>query len=244
MTPGHHSPAAIAALMLVSAVGGLAKGLTGFGGALVMAPLFSLIVPSTEASALIVLVHCASSLQGMRDWAPQARWQVITPFALVAIASASVISQWLAPGHADAIRRLVGACVLATTVLHIKGWHWRHQGHWSSTLLAGLVSGAMTACGGLGGPAAVYYLNGLSGTSNLRASLLGYFALLFGGVTLLMLFSDLVAPDRLALAVPLTLAFAAGTLLGDHLHQRLPSAASKHLVCALLLASGTLALLA
>ena len=243
MTPDSHPPAAIAALLLVSAVGGLAKGLTGFGGALVMAPLFSLIVPSTEASALIVLVHCASSLQGMRDWAPQARWQVITPFALVAIASASVISQWLAPGHADAIRRLVGACVLATTVLHIKGWHWRHKGHWSSTLLAGLVSGAMTACGGLGGPAAVYYLNGLSG-GNLRASLLGYFALLFGGVTLLMLLSHPATPDRLALAVPLTLAFAAGTLLGDHLQRRLPSTAFKHLVCALLLASGTLALLA
>lgn len=239
-----HTPGILVLMLLVSGAGGMAKGLTGFGGALVMAPLLSLMMPPAEASVLIVLVHCASSLQGVREWGPQTRWATIIPLALIAILSASLIAPWLPTGHADALRRIVGTGVLVTTVLHMRGWQWKHSGRWPSTVCAGILSGAMTACGGLGGPAAVYYLNGIARGATLRANLMGYFALLFCGVTLTMAASHLVMLPRLLLALPLTCAFATGGLLGGRLRHYLNAAVFDRVVCAMLLASGALALLA
>jgi len=233
-----------AALALISLVAGAAKGLTGFGGALVMAPLFSFLVSPQEASLLIVLVHCATSLQGARTWAPQVRWRVVVPFAIVAVGSASIISGWISGSDANNMRRIIGASVLIATVPHMRGWRWQHGGHWPSTLLAGLLSGAMTAFGGLGGPAAVYYFNGMARGSQLRANLLGYFAVLFGGVTVLLGGARLIDWPQLGMAALLVPAFAAGVSLGERHSQRLSPTTFDRVVCGLLITSGLVALLA
>jgi uncharacterized membrane protein YfcA len=234
----------LAALALVSFVAGAAKGLTGFGGALVMAPLFSFLVPPQQASLLIVLVHCITSLQGARDWAPKVRWRVVVPFAVVAVGSARLIAGWTAGADAQSMRRVIGACVLIATVPHLRGWRWQHGGRWPATLGAGLLSGAMTAFGGLGGPAAVHYFSGLARGASLRANLLGYFALLFGGVTLLLGFSRIIHWSALGMTAWLVPAFAAGVGLGERHGQRLGPVAFDRLVGGLLVASGLLALLA
>lgn len=240
---GGTSPAALAALAAISLLAGLAKGLTGFGGALVMAPLFSFFVPPQQAALLIVLVHAATSLQGVRDWYAQVRWSRVLPFAVLALVSAQLMTHWAAGSDADRMRRIIGACVLLATLPHLSGWRWQHGGRWSSTVLAGLASGAMTAFGGLGGPAAVCYFSGITQGAVLRANLLGYFALLFCGVTILLAAAHQLQVPHLVLSALLVPAFAAGVRAGERLSPRLPPRLFDRLVCALLLASGLLALL-
>lgn len=237
------TPAVIAALAAISLLAGLAKGLTGFGGALVMAPLFGLFVPPQHAALLIVLVHAVTALQGVRGWHAQVCWSRVLPLALLALLSAQIMTAWAAHTDIGQMRRIVGVCVLLATLLHLSGWRWRHGGRWSSTLLAGLVSGAMTALGGLGGPAAVCYFSGFAREAALRANLLGYFALLFGGVTMLLVADRQVQEPQLVVTAMLVPAFAAGVVVGERISPCLPPRVFDRLVSALLLASGLLALL-
>lgn len=237
-----YPPALIATLAAIAALAGTAKGLTGFGGALVMAPLYSLLIAVPDAGVLIVLVHAATSLQGVRQWRVHAGWRSVAPLGVVAVLCAGACALALARVDVHAARRLVACAVLATTVLHIAGWRWRHRGSWLPTFGAGLASGALTALGGLGGPPAFYYFAGNADGPALRANLLGFFALLFCGSAVVLAVEGRVSAAHLATAVWLLPPFALGVEAGERIGQRLPARWFDRAVSTLLLASGVVAL--
>ncbi len=242
----------VAALMVASLLAGLTKGVTGFGGALVMAPLFGLALPSPQAAALIVLVNCAASLQGWREWTRRAHWPVVLPLAAIALACTAVGVQLIASGRIPDLHRLIGVCVLAVTVLHVLGWRWRHGGGVTPTLAAGAVSGMMTALCGIGGVAAVYYFNGVASGSapmaaqeqaaRLRANLLAYFMVLFFGAALILACDGQVGADQLEMTAWLVPAFAGGVYIGERLYGRLSPLWFQRIVSALLFCAGLVAL--
>lgn len=250
------APEIVAALMAVSLLAGLTKGVTGFGGALVMAPLFGLALPAPQAAALIVLINCAASMQGWRRWAGLVHWRVVAPLAVIALLCTAAGVRLIASGGLPDLHRAIGICVLAVTVLHILGWRWRHSGGMAPTVAAGAVSGAMTALCGIGGVAAVYYFNGMgkpqqqtddaqdSVTAVLRANLLGYFALLFSGAALILAADGQVASAQLWTTALLVPAFAAGVMLGERIYGLLPQRWFHRIVSLLLLCAGMAALAA
>ncbi|ASU40947.1 hypothetical protein hmeg3_23340 [Herbaspirillum sp. meg3] len=239
-------------LALISLLAGMAKGVTGFGAAMVMAPLFGLLLPAPEAGALIVLVHCATCLQGVRRWGRLVQWKSVVPLALVALICTALAMRWIASSGNPQLHRVTGFAVLAITVLHLRGWRWRHGGGMRPTITAGVLSGAMTALGGMGGPPAVYYFSGMSATGEkegradsvvLRANLLGYFAVLFIGATILLAASRQLHAPLLISTCLLVPAFAVGVLLGERLYGWLPAIWFNRIVVGLLLASGGVALI-
>jgi uncharacterized membrane protein YfcA len=223
----------LAWLAAVSLLAGVIKGVSGFGAALIMAPLFGLWLPPSHASALVILLHAATALQGWRNWSRLVHWKSVTPLALVALACT------------------MGAVVILLTLLHVGGWRWQHQGGVAATLSAGLASGAMTALGGMGGAPAVYYFSGGPGgkaedhhvTARLRANLLGYFCLLFLGASLILGLQRHINVAVLASSAVLVPVFAAGVLIGERLYRHLPACWINFTVTALLLGSGLLSLL-
>ncbi|WP_322103203.1 sulfite exporter TauE/SafE family protein [Paraburkholderia sp. J41] len=235
--------ATIAALAAIAALAGMAKGLTGFGGALVMAPLFSLLIAVPDAGVLIVLVHAATSLQGWRQWKAQANWRAVVPLGVVAVLCAGACAHAFAHVDVRTTRRLLACAVLAATAMHLAGWRWRHGGGWIPTLGAGLASGALTALGGLGGPPAFYYFAGGASGVSLRANLLGFFALLFCGSVAALALEGRVSFAHVTTAVWLLPAFAAGVTIGERAGRRLPARWFDRAVTALLFASAMVALL-
>lgn len=238
------SPFVLGCLALICMVAGLAKGMTGFGGALVMAPLFGLLIPAPEVGVLIVLIHLATSLQGVRNWASAARWRTVIPLALIATGCAAVTTRWLVSESGVDLRRIVAVAVLLSTLMHIRGWRWLHDSGWRPTFTAGAISGALTVLGGIGGPPIVYYLNGIGQGAALRANLLAYFAVLYVGVVALFVVERQVHASQLystALLVPM---FALGVFAGERLCKRLPARGLEHIVSGLLLTSGLIALVA
>lgn len=230
-------------LAFISLLAGTAKGLTGFGGALVMAPLFSILIGAPQAAVLIVLVHCATSLQGAREWVIQAHWRIIAPLALVATACTAVCARLIAHADAAAMRHLVAWAVLAITALHAGGCRWRHQGGWLRIAGTGMVSGALTALGGLGGPPAMYFFSGITQGTALRANLLGYFALLFSGSAIVLTIDHRISSDEIGTTLLLIPAFVGGVALGERLGKRLAPHWFDRAVTALLFSSGVIALI-
>jgi uncharacterized protein len=236
------TPAVLGCLVLVTLVAGMARGMTGFGGALVMAPLFGLWMPAPQAGVLIVLIHSFTSLQGVRDWAGAARWRSVAPLALVALGCTALTAHWMANASAVNARHLVAAAVLASTVMHMRGWRWLHDSGWRPTLTAGALSGALTALGGIGGPPAVYYLNRIGQGAVLRANLLAYFALLYVGVVALFVAGHQVHRSQLGVVAMLVPVFVFGAFAGERIGKRVPVQGVERLVSGLLLGSGLVAL--
>lgn len=241
----------LAWLAAVSLLAGVIKGVSGFGAALIMAPLFGLWLTPSHASALVILLHAATALQGWRNWSRQVRWKSVTPLALVALACTMLTTRLFNESDNTQVHRLMGAVVILLTLLHVGGWRWRHQGGVAATLTAGLASGAMTALGGMGGAPAVYYFSGAPGgkaedhhvTARLRANLLGYFCLLFVGASLILGLQRHINAAVLASSAVLVPVFAAGVLIGERLYRHLPACWINFTVTALLLGSGLLSLL-
>lgn len=238
-------------LAAVSLLAGVIKGVSGFGAALIMAPLFGIWLPPSYAGALVVLLHAATALQGWRSWSRHVRWKSVTPLALVALACTMLTTRWFNDSDNTQVHRLVGALVILLTLLHVCGWRWRHQGGIASTLTAGMASGAMTALGGMGGAPAVYYFSGGPEgnaedhyvTARLRANLLGYFCLLFVGASLILGMQRHINVAVLASSAALVPVFAAGVLIGERLYRHLPAYWINCTVTVLLFGSGLLSLL-
>jgi uncharacterized membrane protein YfcA len=236
-------------LAAISLLAGVAKGVSGFGAALIMAPLFGLLLPAPAAAALVVLLHAATSLQGYRVWAPQVRWKVVAPLALVALACTVLTMNLIATGSKVPWHRVVGAVVLLATLLHVCGWRWRHAGGVGPTMLAGMASGAMTALGGMGGaPAVVFFSGAMAGDTaaevmRLRANLLGYFSILFLGASLILCVRHQVDVPLLVCCAVLIPAFVVGMLIGEKLYRHLPPVWITRSVTVLLLGSACLSLL-
>lgn len=231
------SPSVLGYLALISVVAGLAKGMTGFGGALVMAPLFGLLMPAPEVGVLIVLIHLATSLQGARRWAATARWRVVVPLALIAMVCAALTAHGLMHAGSTNMRRVVAAAVLLSTLMHIRGWRWLHDSGWRPTFAAGALSGALTALGGIGGPPVVYYFNGVAQGPTLRANLLAYFAVLYVGVVAMACLAHQIHLPQVYTSALLVPTFALGVFLGERLCARLSARVMNHAVSGLLLAS-------
>ncbi|MFL9923921.1 sulfite exporter TauE/SafE family protein [Herbaspirillum lusitanum] len=246
-------PLAMLLLALISLLAGMAKGVTGFGAALVMAPLFGVLLPSPESGALIVLINCAASLQGWRRWSRLVRWRSLAGMAAVALICTALGVHWIASHPLPWLNKLVGVVVLIVTMLHMRGWRWHHRGGARPATAAGILSGAMTALSGIGGVPAVYYFSGLAAASAsehkaateiLRANLLGYFAVLYSGAVLILAANHQVHVPLLLSTLVLVPAFAAGVLIGERIYHLLPRIWFNRSVAALLLASGVVALVA
>ncbi|OTP78424.1 sulfite exporter TauE/SafE family protein [Caballeronia sordidicola] len=236
-------PQVLAWLTVVACIAGMAKGLTGFGGALVMAPLFGTLIDVPDAGALVVLIHCATSMQGARNWRHAVRWKSVAPLAGVAIVFTAITSRFVADGNAVFLRHAVATAVLGITGLHVAGWRWRHDAGWTPTFSAGIISGVLTALAGLGGPPAVYYFAAHHKGLALRANLLGYFAILFGGAIILLVADHRIRAPQIWTAALLIPAFGVGVHCGECIGPRLPSRWFDHAVIGLLLGSGVIALI-
>src|SRR5437773_6191516 len=139
--------------------------LTGFGFAVLSPPAFLLLVDPTEAIQLVIIISTALSLATLPGLPRQ-----IAPALLLRLALGCVVGLPLglvALRHADPVlvRRLVGATILAFTVLlellRRRGpdKHAALLGMRAGCDLAvGAVSGVATALVGMAGPAVLIYL--------------------------------------------------------------------------------------
>jgi uncharacterized membrane protein YfcA len=111
------SPLAWAGLVATAGGAALLYTLTGFGFAVLSAPAFLLFVDPTEAIQLVIIISTALSLAALPGL-----WRAIAPALLLRLALGSMAGLPLglfALRHADPVlvRRLVGATILAFTVL-------------------------------------------------------------------------------------------------------------------------------
>jgi uncharacterized membrane protein YfcA len=229
----------------------LLYAISGFGFAVLAAPLFLLFLDPPQAIQLVIIISTALSIVVLRGLLP-----AVAPWLLLRLALGSLVGLPLglvAFRYADPtlVRAAAGALILGFAILMAVSRHRSgepgQRKHWTSfamspglDLAAGAVSGIASALVGQPGPPVLIYLL-LAGTEarTVRATLLAFFGLAYA-VTL--------ASHAATIGIPVPTWFAAGILIpfaffgglaGRPLGDRLGAETFALLAIALLAVAGT-----
>ena len=231
-------------------VAALIYAVTGFGFAVLAAPLFLLFTDPAPAIQLVIIISTALSIVVLRGLLP-----AIAPWLLLRLALGSLVGLPLglvAFRYADPflVRAAAGAMIFGFAILMAVSRRRSGQPgqgkHWTAfamspglDLAAGAVSGIAGALVGQPGPPVLIYLL-LAGTAarTVRATLLAFVALSYG-VTLASHAATIgiSAPTWLAAGIMIPFAFLGG-LAGRPIGDRLGAEAFAKLAIALLVMAG------
>jgi uncharacterized protein len=231
-------------------VAALLYAVTGFGFAVLAAPLFLLFIDPAPAIQLVIIISTVLSIVVLRGLLP-----AIAPRLLLRLALGSLVGLPLglvAFRYADPflVRAAAGAMIFGFAILMAVSRRRSGQPgqgkHWTAfamspglDLAAGAVSGIAGALAGQPGPPVLIYLL-LAGTAarTVRATLLAFFALSYG-VTLASHAATIgiSAPTWLAAGILIPFAFLGG-LAGRPIGDRLGAEAFAKLAIALLAMAG------
>jgi uncharacterized membrane protein YfcA len=164
--------ARFAVAVAVTGLGGFTFGFAGFGGALVMTPLISLLYWPTEGVIVANLIPVAMGVLGWPGTLPHVRWREVVPVIAMAAVAAPAGVYLLLVGDADLIRRAMGVIVLAFAGLRLAGVAYRGRRTVLTSLATGGLCGAMNGAVGMGGAwASLYFISNEEASRVQRANL-------------------------------------------------------------------------
>jgi uncharacterized membrane protein YfcA len=213
-----YSRSALLFLWLSALVAGLARGFSGFGGALIFIPPASAIVGPMIAAPLLLIIDAVMALGLIPDaWKRADRYEVGI-MVLGAVIGIPVGTYILSSVDPLALRWAIAVAVIGLLVLLISGWRYRGKLSPISTVGVGATSGVFSGAAQIGGPPViVYWLGGVIPGAVVRANLVLYFALssLITGASYVV--TGVITQPALALALTTGPIYGLGLYLGTRL---------------------------
>jgi uncharacterized membrane protein YfcA len=220
------SASGLATLLLATLLGGLVRGFTGFGFAMVFMPLASLVIGPVAALGLIWFIDLPFAMPLAARSARQAEWREVIPLLIAATVTVPLgvwLLVWL---DRETMRWVLAALVLLAVAIMASGWRYAGRPGYPLSLAVGAASGLCSGLASIGGmPLAVFWLGAQRNDRHkTRANLQTYFGLstIVTGTTLWL--SGILTMAALLLALPLFAVYGAGLWAGTHGFRR----ASEH----------------
>jgi uncharacterized membrane protein YfcA len=215
--PGFDLPQ-LAFLFMAAMIAGLARGFSGFGGALIFVPLAGAAVGPKMASALLLLIDSIMTLGMLPDgWRRANRREVFTMLigALIGVPAGTTI---LAIMPAVALRWIISGLVICLLVFLISGWRYHGRPKTVLTIGVGALAGLFGGAAQMSGPPVVaYWLGGAIAPLTVRANLVLYFALSTVISATSYLIGGILTIQALALAVLIGPGYGLGLFFGSRL---------------------------
>lgn len=150
--------------------GGVMQGYTGWGGAMLMMPLITLVYPPVEALALLVVGGLIISSQLYPGALRQVTWIEMRSLLLTLVLFTPLGTILLLYMDPYLVRRIIGVILLIISILVMSGWQYRGKQSGLSTVLFGGVSGVINGFAGLGSAILAIYIMALPGAANIQRS--------------------------------------------------------------------------
>ncbi len=151
-------------------VGGLMQGYTGWGAAMLMMPLITLVYPPIEALALLVVGGLIISAQLYPSALRKATWNDIWPLLLTLVLFTPIGSVLLFYLDPSLVRRIIGFVLIIVSLLVISGWQYRGKQGILPTSIFGGISGMVNGFAGLGSPILAIYIMAFPGRPSVQRS--------------------------------------------------------------------------
>ncbi len=211
-------PPGLIVLALATLLGGLVRGFTGFGFAMVFMPLASIILGPVAALGLIWVIDLPFALPLAARSVKRAEWSEVIPL-LVAATLTLPLGIWLLVWlDRETMRWLLAGLILAAVALMASGWRYHGRPGVPLSLGVGAMSGLCNGLASIGGmPLAVFWLGAQRNDRHkTRANLQTYFGLstVIGGTILWM--NGILTQSAALMALPLFAVYGIGLWAGTH----------------------------
>lgn len=241
------SPAMSTIELLISAVivclAGVVRGVTGFGGAMIMSPLLALLIGPQAAVLIALLLEGFAPLPLLPAVARIANWKVMKPIILGAFLAAPVGGWLLAHVEARLMSKAIAGVVLSFAFIMLMGVQIRARSTIGTRIAVGGVGGVLVGATSMGGPPVILYLMS-SGESLpvLRANLMIYVAAAsFAGLAA-MAITNVLDLDIIIAALALAPVYLASAWFGGRLFRLVNERLFRRVTLLLLIAVSTVIL--
>lgn len=230
---------------LIVALAGAMRGITGFGGAMLMTPPLGLLVGAVPAVVVSLFLEAAAALimvpATYRDLPVREFARLIVPAAL-AIPFGTSVLVGLDPLTA---RRAIGCIVVASSLAMLTGLRYRRPAPIGLTLSIGTLAGSLLGATGIGAPPVILFLLSGPGSAAATRAILTAFISTTSFIGLAALAAGGALTLRLVLwSAGLTAVYLATLWLGMAAFSRLSEHGARTASLALMLVLGLMAMLA
>jgi uncharacterized protein len=231
-------------LVVAALLGGLVRGFTGFGFAMVFVPIATLAVGPVAAAALIWFIDIPFAWPLAAAGLRRVAWREVLPLLVGAILFIPLGVWILTNSEPMTARWIVAAAILCGVTLLATGWRYRGAPGTPLSLGVGSLAGTASGLAQLGGmPIAIFWLAAQKNDPRqTRDNLNGFFAILpiFSGV--IYWWRDILTWTSVLQALPLCVPYGLGLLVGAKLFPIAPERMFRRIAYAVIFLAAILAM--
>jgi uncharacterized protein len=230
-------------VVLAALAGGAIRGFTGFGSALVIAPILSIAVGSRIAVPAIILVLFVSTFQLLPGAARDVNWRRVLQLGLAGAVGAPIGVYGLIYIDQELMRRFIAVVVVAFAVAMLAGWRYQREPSPYLAIGVGGVGGVLSGAASVGGPPVILFLlAGPGAAAANRAAIIYYF--FFSQIVVLGMywFEGVMVMKVLWLAVLMLPAQMIGVAIGTKLFPKANETLYRRVALGVLLTIGLITL--
>lgn len=159
-------------------VAGTMRGFAGFGSAMLMAPVFAVLMSPAHMVPVVVTLELPMGLMLFATTRRDVEWGLVTPMAAVAVVAMPLGIWALVSVDTRILTVAISIIVLLFVAVLMTGWRYRGPRPMAMTMGIGAVSGAMMATSSVGGPPVLLYMLAAERPARqIRADIVAYFLL-------------------------------------------------------------------
>lgn len=224
---------------------GFMRGITGFGGAMLMAPPLSLLIGPVPTVVTALTLETAAALVMFRDALPKINKRVLFYLTLPTCFTVPIGGYFLVTLDPFIARKVIAGVVVVFSLMLLGGLRYSGPHRPSTSLILGSIVGVLLGATSVGAPPVILYLlSGPDPQSVTRANLTVFVTLISViGLAMLLVAGAFTAPLTLS-ALFLCIPYMAATWLGGTFFARMSDLSMRRLALGFMLAMGMLGLLA
>jgi uncharacterized protein len=216
--PGGHWLAPIVYVIVAGFVGSLARGFSGFGGALIFMPLASAAVGPQRGAPILLVVDGIIQLGLLKNAWRQAHRREVGIMALGALVGIPLGASLLTRLDPTNLRWGISVLILTMLVLLISGWRYHGRPSARVTIGVGFAAGFLSGVAQAAGPPVVaYWLGGQTSPVMVRANIILFFFFTSVVASLSYLVAGLFGVHVLVLAAITAPGYALGMFVGTRI---------------------------
>lgn len=205
-------------IFAICLIGGVVRGFSGFGGALIVLPLAAMVFGPAIAVPMFYLFDLGSATPYGYTAIPKSKWPEIWPMLLGHILILPFGAWFLVNLDPIAVRWVMEAAVVSMLILLISGWRYTGRPTRPGSFGIGIVAGFMGASSGISGPPIIaYWLGQKENAAAIRTNIMAYYALSSTAMDIYFLWKGLFTMQVVIYALLLWPAYAAGLWAGARL---------------------------
>lgn len=218
---------------------GLVHGYTGFGGALVMVPLVTLLFGPVEAVALMTIAVFLGSSYLIKSALRKADWHELWPVIIAGIIGMPLGAALLLAIDPGLSKKLIGVVVLMFAAVMMTGWRYRGpRNRYTGTFVGGLSGWLGGFVGYSGPPLVLYFLGAPARVEVQRANIVIAIAITVPALVISLAVGGAISGTTLTRSLVTATLYVTGAWLGERVFDWVPKTWFQRGAIAVLVAAG------